>query len=122
MSSNINIKQIGKSFFINVVKSLNNENTLVNKFNQLKDNDYVKKDVLRVIGPNLNLSLKNYERMEEIQKSFSKIHNVLGDEQKTKLDNLDKVNHIDTKELNEATNDLKNLIKSSQTNQSEDYK
>ena len=59
MSSNINIKQIGKSFFINVVKSLNNENTLVNKFNQLKDNDYVKKDVLRVIGPNLNLSLKN---------------------------------------------------------------
>ena len=122
MSSNINIKKIGNSFFINVIKELNSENILVTKVNQLKDNDYVKKDVLKIIGPDLNLSLKNYERMEEIQKSFSKIHNVLGDEQKTKLDNLDKVNHIDTKELNEATNDLKNLIKSSQTNQSEDYK
>ena len=52
MSSNINIKQIGKSFFINVVKSLNNENTLVNKFNQLKDKDYDKKDVLSDMGPN----------------------------------------------------------------------
>lgn len=122
MSSNINIKKIGNSFFINVIKELNSENILVTKVNQLKDNDYVKKDVLKIIGPDLNLSLKNYERMLNVQQNYTKIHTVLNEDQKIKLDNLEAVKEIDKKELNDATNELKNLIKESTITKTTDYK
>ena len=122
MSSNINIKKIGNSFFINVIKELNSENILVTKVNQLKDNDYVKKDVLKIIGPDLNLSLKNYERMLNIQQNYTKIHTVLNEDQKIKLDNLEAAKEIDKKELNDATNELKNLIKESTITKTTDYK
>ena len=122
MSSNINIKKIGNSFFINVIKELNSENILVTKVNQLKDNDYVKKDVLKIIGPDLNLSLKNYERMLNIQQNYTKIHTVLNEDQKIKLDNLEATKEIDKKELNDATNELKNLIKESTITKTTDYK
>ena len=122
MSSNINIKKIGNSFFINVIKELNSENILVTKVNQLKDNDYVKKDVLKIIGPDLNLSLKNYERMLNVQQNYTKIHTVLNEDQKIKLDNLEAAKEIDKKELNDATNELKNLIKESTITKTTDYK
>ena len=122
MSSNINMKKIGNSFFINVIKELNSENILVTKVNQLKDNDYVKKDVLKIIGPDLNLSLKNYERMLNVQQNYTKIHTVLNEDQKIKLDNLEAAKEIDKKELNDATNELKNLIKESTITKTTDYK